>query len=120
MHAYEISDDKARLDTDLIHGFLKGSYWSPGVPRAIVERLTGESLEPRRAVKDTEPHRVDLVSVVAISIQKMLDRTRHILFHDKKRIVGRCQLTVLANLGCELADRACQWMVTRPQFERCP
>ena len=44
MHAYEISDDKARLDTDLIHGFLKGSYWSPGVPRAIVERAIRESL----------------------------------------------------------------------------
>ncbi len=44
MPDYEISDDKTRLDADVIHGFLQGSYWSPGVPRAIVERAIRESL----------------------------------------------------------------------------
>ena len=44
MPDYEISDDKTRLDTDVIHAFLQGSYWSPGVPRAIVERAIRESL----------------------------------------------------------------------------
>lgn len=44
MCAYEISDDKSRLNIDVIHGYLKGSYWSPGIPRPIVERAIQESL----------------------------------------------------------------------------
>jgi GNAT superfamily N-acetyltransferase len=35
--AYLLSDDRALLDFDVIHGFLKGAYWAPGVPRAVVE-----------------------------------------------------------------------------------
>lgn len=38
MRNYEISDDKARLNIDVIHGFLTQSYWSPGIPRSVVER----------------------------------------------------------------------------------
>lgn len=44
MNSYDISDDKSRLNIDVIHGFLKGSYWSPGIPRNIVERAIRESL----------------------------------------------------------------------------
>lgn len=40
----EISFDAARLDVDVIHGFLTTSYWSPGIPRAIVERAIAGSL----------------------------------------------------------------------------
>jgi len=44
VNGYEISTDPARLDLDVIHGFLRGAYWSPGVPRDVVERSFGNSL----------------------------------------------------------------------------
>jgi GNAT superfamily N-acetyltransferase len=45
LHAgYEISTDTARLDIDVIHDFLAHSYWSPGIPRATVERSLENSL----------------------------------------------------------------------------
>src|SRR5262245_16076544 len=44
MPAYEISSDQARLDLDAIHAYLTRSYWSPGIPRAIVERAARNSL----------------------------------------------------------------------------
>lgn len=44
MSAYEISDDKSRLNIDVIHDYLTKSYWSPGVPRSIVERAIQGSL----------------------------------------------------------------------------
>jgi len=33
-----VSTDKSKLQVDVIHGFLRTSYWSPGIPREIVER----------------------------------------------------------------------------------
>ncbi len=42
--AYEISTDRRRLDLDVVHGFLRGAYWSPGVPRDVVERAMEHSL----------------------------------------------------------------------------
>lgn len=44
MPAYEISTDPARLDVGAIHAFLTQSYWSPGIPRATVERAIANSL----------------------------------------------------------------------------
>jgi GNAT superfamily N-acetyltransferase len=44
MSSYEITCDKSRLDIAGIHSFLAQSYWSPGVPRAIVERAIANSL----------------------------------------------------------------------------
>ena len=42
---YEISTDPDRLDVGLIHRFLaEESYWSPGVPRRIVEKAIQNSL----------------------------------------------------------------------------
>jgi GNAT superfamily N-acetyltransferase len=42
---YEISTDTRRLNVDVIHNFLSNeSYWSPGIPRAIVERAIHNSL----------------------------------------------------------------------------
>jgi GNAT superfamily N-acetyltransferase len=35
---YEISTDKARLQIDVIWGFLRNAYWSTGVERDVVER----------------------------------------------------------------------------------
>ena len=41
---YEISSDPARLDLDVIHRFLsEDAYWSPGIPRATVERAVKNS-----------------------------------------------------------------------------
>ena len=44
MIGYRLSDDRAELDLDLIHGFLAQSYWSPGIPCEIVERAIANSL----------------------------------------------------------------------------
>jgi GNAT superfamily N-acetyltransferase len=41
---YEISTDPARLDLAAIHAYLTRSYWSPGIPLAIVERAARNSL----------------------------------------------------------------------------
>ena len=41
---YEISTDPARLDIAAIHAYLTRSYWSPGIPYAIVERAARNSL----------------------------------------------------------------------------
>ena len=41
---YEISTDPARLDVEAIHAFLARTYWSPGIPRAVVERAIAHSL----------------------------------------------------------------------------
>lgn len=35
---FSISTDAGRLDRAAIHGFLAGSYWARGVPRAVVDR----------------------------------------------------------------------------------
>lgn len=34
---FEIDDDPARIDVDVVHRQLAVSYWSTGVPRAVVE-----------------------------------------------------------------------------------
>jgi len=42
---YDISTDKARLDVPRIHRFLATeAYWSPGVPRDVVERSIENSI----------------------------------------------------------------------------
>ena len=38
-----LSDDKARLDVPRIHGWLKSSYWSPGIALERVERAIAGS-----------------------------------------------------------------------------
>lgn len=38
MSQYRLSDDRAELDLDLIHGFLSQTYWSPNIPRETIER----------------------------------------------------------------------------------
>jgi len=42
--AYTITSDRQRLDVDAIHAFLSQSYWSPGIPVAIVERAIANSI----------------------------------------------------------------------------
>jgi GNAT superfamily N-acetyltransferase len=41
---YEVSTDRARLDMDLVHAFLRTAYWSTGVPREILDRSIANSL----------------------------------------------------------------------------
>ena len=41
---YRISTDRSRLDLDEIHAFLREAYWSPNVPRDVVERSIENSL----------------------------------------------------------------------------
>ena len=41
---YEISCDKERLDVGAIDAFLERSYWSPGVPRTVVQRAISNSV----------------------------------------------------------------------------
>jgi len=42
--ALEISNDPARLDLDVICGFLETSYWAKGRPRDVIERAVRNSL----------------------------------------------------------------------------
>ena len=41
---FEISTDPARLDIEVIHGFLRHSYWAEGRKRSVVERSIRNSL----------------------------------------------------------------------------
>ena len=40
----EISTDPARIDVDLVHGFLTTSYWAEGRSREVVERSIANSI----------------------------------------------------------------------------
>lgn len=42
--SYEISADPARLDLDVIHGFLVDAYWSKGIPHETVAQAINHSL----------------------------------------------------------------------------
>lgn len=44
MPQYEITTDHSRMDVHAIHAFLARSYWSPEVPRSVVERAMENSL----------------------------------------------------------------------------
>jgi GNAT superfamily N-acetyltransferase len=44
MSSYEITCDQTRFDMEGIHDFLAQSYWSPGIPRSVVERAIANSL----------------------------------------------------------------------------
>ncbi len=41
---YLISTDKSRLNVEIVHEFLKNSYWAPGIPDEIVRRSVENSL----------------------------------------------------------------------------
>lgn len=41
---FTVDTDRARVDFDVVHGFLTGCYWAQGIPRAIVERSVAGSL----------------------------------------------------------------------------
>jgi GNAT superfamily N-acetyltransferase len=39
-----ITDDRSLLDLDVIHGFLKESYWSVDIPRDLLQRAIDNSI----------------------------------------------------------------------------
>jgi GNAT superfamily N-acetyltransferase len=39
-----ITDNRSLLDLDVIHGFLKGSYWSADIPRDLLQRAIDNSI----------------------------------------------------------------------------
>lgn len=41
---YRLSMDHADLQFEVIHGYLARSYWSPGIPRELVEKAARHSL----------------------------------------------------------------------------
>lgn len=41
---FVVSDERVRLDVDVIHGFLTSSYWAAGIPRDVVERSIANSI----------------------------------------------------------------------------
>jgi len=42
--AYLVTTVKGRLDLEMIHGFLKPSYWATGIPAEVVRRSVENSL----------------------------------------------------------------------------
>jgi GNAT superfamily N-acetyltransferase len=44
VNGYELSDDRERLDVDVIWNYLRTAYWSENVPRDVVERAIEGSL----------------------------------------------------------------------------
>lgn len=34
----EVTCDPARIDLDLVHGWISSSYWAPGIPKEVVRR----------------------------------------------------------------------------------
>ena len=44
MPPYVASDEAARLDMDVVHGFLAASYWCRDIPRALLEKAVANSL----------------------------------------------------------------------------
>jgi GNAT superfamily N-acetyltransferase len=41
---FTASDDPSRIDLAYVHAFLTRSYWSPGIPRATIEKAISNSL----------------------------------------------------------------------------
>lgn len=41
---FEVDTDPARLDLDVVHGYLQRSYWAEGIPRRTVEASVRRSL----------------------------------------------------------------------------
>lgn len=44
MPRYHITSDPLDIDVAAVHEFLTNSYWSPGIPRAVLERALANSV----------------------------------------------------------------------------
>lgn len=58
---YLVSDDPALIDFDVVHGYLSTCYWSPGIPRHLVEKAAANSISfgvyHVSAPEDVQPRR---------------------------------------------------------------
>jgi GNAT superfamily N-acetyltransferase len=43
-HPFLVTDDRSRLDFTVVHAFLSACYWSPGIPRYVVEKAAVNSV----------------------------------------------------------------------------
>lgn len=70
---YMISTDAAKLDLDVIHGFLSQAYWCEGIPRQTLERgirnslcfgvyVEGRQVGFARVISDRPPSLISLTS----------------------------------------------------------
>lgn len=41
---YVVSTDRGRIDLDVVHGYLRSSYWAAGMPRDVLERAIENSV----------------------------------------------------------------------------
>lgn len=41
---FVVSTDRSRIDLDVVHGYLRSSYWASGMPRDVLERAIENSL----------------------------------------------------------------------------
>lgn len=44
MSACFVTTDPAKIDTEIVYGFLSQSYWAKGIPREVLERAVANSL----------------------------------------------------------------------------
>ncbi|TMN59626.1 GNAT family N-acetyltransferase, partial [Pseudoalteromonas piscicida] len=44
MSSVHIDTDKAKLQFDVIHGFISRTYWAKGIPAAVMRRAIDNSL----------------------------------------------------------------------------
>lgn len=138
---YEVSDDPTRIDFEAVHGFLRTSYWSPGVSRETVERAAAGSLPMglyapggaqagyARAVTDraTFGYLAD-VFVLPAHRQRGLARflVRALIEHPDLTTLRRWMLTtadahgVYESLGFTALDDPDRWMVRRRPGGRRP
>jgi GNAT superfamily N-acetyltransferase len=62
---YWVSNDRALLDFGVIHDFMRQSYWSPGIPRALVEQAAAHST-PFGLYRRTGPDRHEQIGYMRI------------------------------------------------------
>lgn len=98
--SYTLSRDKSKLDLDVIHAFLRSSYWSPDIRRDVVERGIAHS-EVIGAYADDTGEQVGFARVVT----------------DKATFAWLCDVFVLeAHRGKGLATRMVRELMSDPQF----
>lgn len=133
---FEIDDDLARVDFDLVHSWLTSSYWSPGVSRQKVERaatgsasVIGVFLNDRqvaycRVVSDRETFAwlcdvfVDEAFRGRGIARAMVQFVLSLPYASSLRrwlLATRDAHEIYASCGFELLDNPERWMILRPR-----
>lgn len=96
---YEISRDQARMDLDVIHGFLSRSYWSPNIRRDVLARAVAAS---------------EVVGAFADGVQVGFARA----VTDKATFAWLCDVFVLEpHRGAGLARRMVRALMDDPELQ---